>query len=121
MKRLVLLLSLLLMLVSCYRYIPFDQETTPLESKKKYKITFREGRTKKVYFSHRTDSLFYFFPTSEDRQYGKTSFFKAEEIVEIKRQKFSFLKTTGFLAALLLSISAVLVSSGGLGYSISVL
>ena len=74
MKKIVLLLSLLLMMVSCYRYIPFDQETTPMESGKKYKITFREGRTKKVYFSHRTDSLFYFFPTSEDRQYGRRGF-----------------------------------------------
>ena len=99
MKKIAFLLSFLLLLTSCYRYIPVNRDTDTMETGKRYKIT-REGKTKGVLFSHSSDSLLFYFPNREAERLGQRNFMELHKIDKIRAKEFSGTKTTAFFTVL---------------------
>ena len=99
MKKITFLLSFLLLLTSCYRYIPVNRDTDTLETGKRYLIT-RAGKTKGVLFSYSSDSLLYYYPNREAERLGQRNFIEIHKIDQIRLKEYSGTKTTAFVTVL---------------------
>ncbi len=112
MKKSILLLSFLLLLSSCYHYVPFDKVSSDLETDKMYKI-YSKGESQKVVFAFKKDSTFHYYSSRKTKEIGQLSSIPIGDIELIKSKKFSFLKTSALGLGFLYIVGGILSLTGG--------
>lgn len=105
MKTFIFLLAVLFLVSSCSSYKKFDLEKDEVKVGKKYKIKTDSSKFQKVKIIEFDDKQL------TVRSKGTTSYFKLNEIVEIRAKKFSVLKTVGFHLVAAVGLLAVAFAS----------
>ena len=112
MKHFTLLFFVLVLMSSCYQYVPFDKTSNDLETDKMYKI-YSEGESQKVVFAFKKDSTFHYYSSRKTKEQGQLNSIPISEIELIKSKKFSFLKSSALGLGLLYIVGGILSFTGG--------
>lgn len=102
MKKIFLLLAMLVLLQSCFSYKAMDNDPSKMEEGKTYKIE-RNNKYSKVIFHSVKDSTIVVTKDFEKHQ------IPVNDITNIKKRKFSIIKTVGLPLTIAASITGLFI------------